>query len=93
MAGSTFGEQVTLGHDSAPIIVMVFSDFECPYCRRFVADSFPKFQAEFVDSSKAQFIFRHLPLDIHPAALLAAQSAECARRQMNRTGNFGGRVN
>ena len=71
----------TLGQESAAVIVMIFSDFECPYCRRFVTDGFPKFKAEFLDTGKAQFIFRHLPLDIHPTAFLAAQSAECARRQ------------
>jgi protein-disulfide isomerase len=71
----------TLGSDQAPVIVMVFSEFECPFCKRFAEENVPKFKVDYLDTGKAQLVFRHLPLRIHPTALLAAQGAECARRQ------------
>jgi protein-disulfide isomerase len=69
----------SLGAPIAPWIVMVFSDFECPYCGRFARDVFPKIKAHYIDSGKLQLVFRHLPLtQLHPNAQIAAEMSECA---------------
>jgi len=73
-------KSATFGFDSAPVIVMLFSEFECPFCRKFAVESFPQFKAEYLETGKAQLVFRHLPLRIHPDAFRAAEAAECARR-------------
>lgn len=67
------------GSASAGIAIVEFSDFECPFCGRHARESVPKVMAEFVDSGKAKYVFRHFPLErIHPNAFAAAEAVECA---------------
>lgn len=64
------------------VILMEFSDYECPYCRQFATDALKKFKSDYVESGKATFIFRDFPLDsIHPLARGAAKAARCAGEQ------------
>lgn len=72
----------SIGSEDAPVAIITFSDFQCPYCRVFALDHWPQVKRELVDSGRARFAFRHLPLDsLHPQARRIATSAECARRQ------------
>jgi protein-disulfide isomerase len=71
-----------LGSRSAKIALIIYSDFQCPFCKRFAIDTFPKIRQSYVDSGKVLIAFRHVPLEsIHPLAVKAAQSAVCADRQ------------
>ena len=71
-----------LGRLDARFGVIAYSDFQCPYCARFADQTLPKIVKEYVEPGNLFFGFRHLPLErIHPAALRAAQAAECGRRQ------------
>ncbi|MFZ9087151.1 MAG: DsbA family protein, partial [Steroidobacteraceae bacterium] len=65
----------------APLVVIEFSDFQCPACAKHHAEVQPGLDAEFVDSGKVRWIYRSLPLRSHPQALLAAVAAECAAEQ------------
>jgi protein-disulfide isomerase len=76
-----FRKSATLGSDTAPVVVVSFSDFECPFCIRFAKDVFPALRTDYVDSGRVQFAFRHLPLPIHARAERAAGAAECAAGQ------------
>jgi len=70
------------GSATAPLILIEFSDFECPFCSRHAAAVYPQLQRTYVDSGKLQYIFRHLPItQIHALALKAAEAAECAHEQ------------
>jgi len=67
------------GNPDAPISLIEYSDFECPYCKRFHPN--PK---ELVDGSDGQvnWIYRHFPLEFHnPLAQLEAEASECANEQ------------
>jgi protein-disulfide isomerase len=80
-AESLDGAQVE-GNRAAKIAVVEFSDFQCPFCGRFAAQTFPQFKKEYVDAGKVLFAFRQFPLEsIHPFALIAAEAAECAGDQ------------
>lgn len=70
----------TMGVGSAPLAIVVFSDFECPFCAKFAKDVLPALKADYVATGRAILAFRHLPLKIHPLAERAAISAECASR-------------
>ena len=73
----------TRGSDSAPVAMVVFSDFQCPFCGKFAINVMPGLEAAYVASGKLQLGFRHYPIQrIHPFALKAALAAECARPQM-----------
>ncbi len=75
------GSSATQGSVDAPVVVFEYSDFECPFCGSFVRESLPTLKAQYIDSGKAQFVFRHLPLDqIHKRARAAAEAADCARQ-------------
>jgi protein-disulfide isomerase len=69
------------GSAEAPYAIVVFSEFQCPYCGKFVRETYPSLKSEFVDTGLVQFAFRHLPLSIHPLARGAAAGAICAGYQ------------
>jgi protein-disulfide isomerase len=70
------------GSPNAPLTVVEFSDYECPFCGRHVTQTLPKLAAEYMDSGKVKFVFRDFPLEqIHPSALKAAEAARCAGEQ------------
>lgn len=71
-----------LGLENAPVTIIEFSDFECPFCLRFFSESLPLIIENFVDAGKVKFVYRDFPLEsIHPFAMKAAQAANCARDQ------------
>jgi protein-disulfide isomerase len=70
------------GNAQAPVALVIYSDFQCPYCGRFAQDTWPSLDTKYVRSGKVQVAFRHFPLEtIHPFALGAAEAAECAGQQ------------
>ena len=70
-----------LGSATAKVTVLEFSDFQCPFCGKFVRDTFPTITTKYIDTGKVQFGFRQLPLPIHNRAQRAAESAVCAAEQ------------
>ena len=71
----------TQGSPLAPVVMIEFADFECPFCARFRLQSLDKLLQEFVAGGRVQFGFRHTPLKMHSLARPAAQASECADRQ------------
>jgi protein-disulfide isomerase len=69
------------GRADAPVTVVEFTDYQCPYCRRFQAETWPRLKRSYVDSGKVRFIIRDLPLEFHSAARPAAEAAHCAGEQ------------
>lgn len=68
-----------LGAATAPVTLIEFSDFQCPFCGRYVRETLPQIKVEFVDTGKLQYVFRHLPIDsLHPEAPGSARAADCA---------------
>ena len=71
-----------LGKDNAPVIIIEFSDFQCPFCRKFWTDTFEQLKTEYIDTGKVKLIYRDFPLDsIHPMAQKSAEAAQCANEQ------------
>jgi protein-disulfide isomerase len=69
-----------LGPADAPITIVEFSDFECPFCRRWHAEVYKPLLAAY--PGKIRLVYRNLPLtSIHPDALAAAEAAMCAGEQ------------
>ena len=81
-ASVTPDDDPALGDPDAPVTIIEFSDFQCPYCRQFEQQAFPQIKSEYIDTGKVRLVFRDFPLtQIHPNALPAAIAAECAHNQ------------
>ena len=66
------------GPTDASVTVVVFSDFQCPYCRQAAVAIKPLLQEY---AAVVRFIFKQMPLAIHPDAFRAAQASVCAQEQ------------
>lgn len=68
------------GPKNAPITIIEFSDYQCPYCRKWYVETFAKLMSTY--PNQIRFIYRDFPLtSIHPEAAPAAIAAECANDQ------------
>jgi protein-disulfide isomerase len=72
---------LSLGSEKAPVAVVEFMDFECPYCKEFYARTFPAFKKIFIDTGKVVFYVVDFPLDRHAGALATAGAVRCAADQ------------
>ena len=71
-----------IGDPDAPITIIEFSDFQCPFCARFHVQTLPSIYEEYIEQGKVKLVFRDFPIqNIHPNALPAAVAAECANEQ------------
>lgn len=75
------GSGHALGREDAPITLVEFTDYQCPFCRDFHLTTFEQIKLKYIDTGKVRFVSRDLPLDIHPHAVKAAQTARCAGDQ------------
>jgi protein-disulfide isomerase len=67
------------GRADAPVTVVEFSDFQCPFCARHVRDTIPLLDREYIETGKVRYVYRNLPIEsIHPNAFKAAEAAACA---------------
>jgi protein-disulfide isomerase len=69
------------GDMAAKVVLVEFSDYECPFCARHAAEAGPEVYKEFVATGKLRYAFANLPLDIHPRAKPLAVAAICAGQQ------------
>lgn len=68
------------GSPDAAVTIVEFSDFQCPYCGRFHAETYPQLQATY--GERIRFVYRDFPiLSLHPNALISAEAANCANEQ------------
>jgi protein-disulfide isomerase len=76
------GRGPSLGRASAPITIVEFSDYQCPYCGQFFRETLPLLVAEYVNTGRVRFVYHDFPLSsLHPSALKAAEAARCAGDQ------------
>lgn len=68
----------SLGPETAPVVIVSFSDFECPYCSKGKA-TLEQVRERYPD--RVRIVFRHYPLPFHANAEGAAQASECAHEQ------------
>ncbi len=73
--------ELAVGRSDAPLTMVEFTDYECPFCRRFQAEVWPKLKKDYIDTGKLRYIARDLPLQIHASAAPAAEAAHCAGEQ------------
>jgi protein-disulfide isomerase len=76
------GGNPVMGNPDAPVTMIEYTDFQCPYCDRFFSQTLPLIEKAYIATGKVKFVFKNMPLEtIHPNAIPAAIAAECANEQ------------
>jgi protein-disulfide isomerase len=71
-----------LGSPDAPVTLIEFADYECPYCLRHFTQTMPQIEANYIRTGKVRYVFRDFPIDqLHPGAIRAHEAAHCATEQ------------
>lgn len=70
-----------LGDPNAKVTLIEFSDFECPFCARHFAQTYPEIKSNYIDKGTVKLVFKNYPLPFHSSAQKAAEGAECAKEQ------------
>lgn len=70
------------GDNGAKLVLIEYSDYQCPFCSRYVRDTLPMIERDYIKTGKIKYVFRDFPLEsIHPDALVASEAAACANDQ------------
>ena len=70
----------TLGSPDAPVTMVEFSDFQCSFCRKFWADTFPRLKETYIKAGQVRFVYQHFAV-LGEHSVAAAKAVECAREQ------------
>lgn len=70
----------SLGNPNAPVTLVEFGDFQCPFCNRFFREAERDIIETYVKTGKARFVYRDLTI-LGPESVAAAEAAECAHEQ------------
>ena len=77
----SIGANPVLGDATAPVTIVEFIDYQCPFCQGFAKETYPKLKANYIDTGKVRYVARDFPLPKHEHARPAAIAAACAREQ------------
>lgn len=71
-----------MGDANAPVTMIEFSDYECPFCKQFFTDTESQIVKDYVDTGKVKIVYRNLPLPFHdPMSTTESIAALCVRAQ------------
>ena len=71
----------SMGDAKAPLVMVEYTDFQCPFCQQFHNTAFAQIKANYIDTGKVRFVSRDFPLDFHDNARRAATAGRCAAEQ------------
>ncbi len=78
----TIGGYPSKGSQSAKLILIEFTDYQCPFCGRHFQQTSPQIERDYVNTGRVRYIVRDFPIEsIHKDALKAAEAAHCAGEQ------------
>lgn len=78
-AKATVDDDAMMGDENAPVTIIEFSDYQCPYCRKFWLETYPQIKSEYIETGKVKLVFRDFPLNFHAMAQPSGEAAECVR--------------
>jgi len=80
-ANVEIGDSPVMGKADAPVTIVEFSDYECPFCGKFFSQTLSQIDNEYIKTGKVKLVYKDFPLDFHPNAQKAAEAARCVREQ------------
>lgn len=69
------------GREDAPVTIVEFTDYQCPFCRRYFDEAYKKIISDYVETGKVRYLVHDLPLPFHENADEAAVAARCAGKE------------
>ncbi|MCP4356542.1 MAG: thioredoxin domain-containing protein [Chloroflexi bacterium] len=76
------GDAFAIGDPDAPITIIEYTDFQCPFCSRYFNETFSLIAENYIETGVVRYVFKDFPLtSIHPQAVAAAEAARCAGDQ------------
>ena len=80
----TEGEPI-LGEEDAPVTMVMYEDFQCPFCKRFETETYPQIKSDYIDEGKVKVVWKDKPIPSlgHDWAEPSAAAMECVYRQNN----------
>ncbi len=69
------------GSPDAPVMIIEWADFQCPFCGRFYRQSLPRLEEEYLSTGEARLVYKDFPLRFHQYAQKAAEAGKCALEQ------------
>ena len=82
------GNAPFLGDDDAPVVIIEFTDYQCPFCQRHFTQTFSQIKSEYIDTGKVKYVAMDFPLSFHDQAQKAAEAARCVGDQLGTEGYF-----
>lgn len=76
------------GKENAPVVIVEYTDYECPFCGRHYSQAYKQIESEYIDTGKVKYLIKDFPLSFHQNAQKAAEAAHCAREQKDDEGYF-----
>lgn len=76
------------GDKNAPVTIVEYTDYECPFCGRAYQQTYPLIKSEYIERGKVKYVVKDFPLSFHPNAQKAAEAAHCVREQKGDEGYF-----
>ena len=78
----TLGDVAYKGERTAPVTLVEFSDYHCPFCKRHATTVLPQLQKTYIDTGKLRFVMREFPIpNLHPRAKAASVAVLCGGEQ------------
>lgn len=75
------GGYPSMGEKDAPVTMVEFSDYQCPFCRRHTINTLPRIKADFIKTGKLRYVFVDNAILSHKQAPKASEAAHCAGEQ------------
>lgn len=77
----SLGGAIVKGSEKAPVTLVEFSDYQCPFSGLFFRQTLPQIEKNYIKTGKVKMVFRNYPLPGHQNAQKAAEASECAGEQ------------
>lgn len=74
-------DEPSIGEEDAPIVVIEFTDYQCPFCERAFSTVFSQLKQDYIETGQVKYVVKDFPLPFHPNAQKAAEAANCASDQ------------
>ncbi len=85
----TVGDSPAKGNRDAKVVIVEFTDYQCPFCEKFYTETYKQLVQDYIDTGKVRLVVKDFPLsNIHEKAQKAAEAVLCVREQLGDQGYF-----